>query len=80
MSNMEPVKVVDEQPGVGQLLEVVDEQYILKKYKDQIDYYWKASRSNKNGYRRVRFWTVVLGSLVTLVSSISAAEFVQKPD
>jgi len=80
MSDSELVKVADEQPGLEQLLEVVDEQYILKKYKDQIDYYWKASRSNKNGYRRVRFWTVVLGSLVTLVSSISAAEFVQKPD
>ena len=79
MSDLEQVKVVGEQPDVDQL-KVINEQYILKKYEDRILYYWKASRSNKNGYRRVRFWTVVLGSLVTLVSSISAAEFVQKPD
>ena len=80
MSDSEPVKVVDEQPGLEQLLEVVDEQYILKKYEDRVNYYWKASRNNKNSYKRVRFWTVLLGSLVTLVSSLSAAEFVQKPD
>ena len=37
MSDSEQIKVADEQPGLEQLLEVVDEQYILKKYKDQIE-------------------------------------------
>lgn len=79
MSDSEQVKVVDGQPDVTQI-KVIDEQYILKKYDDRINYYWKASRSNKNAYRRVRLWTVILGSLVTLISSISAAEFVQRPE
>lgn len=77
MSDSEQVKVVNEQAVLEQL-KAIDEQYILKKYEDRVNYYWKASRSNKNSYKRVRFWTVFLGSLVTLVSSISTAEFVQK--
>ncbi len=54
--------------------------FILQRYKTQIDYYWSASRSNKNLYKRYRTWSVILGAAVTLISSISAAEFVQKPD
>jgi len=57
--------------------QMVDEQYVLNQYKSKIDYYWAASRSNKMAYKRYRTWTTVLGALVTLVSSISAAEFVQ---
>ena len=79
MSDSEQVKVADQQSVLEQL-KAIDEQYILKKYEDRVNYYWKASRNNKNSYKRVRFWTVLLGSLVTLVSSISAAEFVQKPE
>jgi hypothetical protein len=52
----------------------------MKKYEDRVNYYWKASRNNKISYKRYRSWTIFLGSLVTLVSSISAAEFVQKPE
>jgi hypothetical protein len=59
---------------------VIDDEYILNQYKSKIDYYWGASSSNKKFYKRYRSWTIFLGSLVTLVSSISAAEFVQKPD
>jgi len=55
----------------------VDEQYVLNQYKSKIEYYWAASRSNKNAYKRYRTWTIILGALVTLVSSISAAEFIQ---
>jgi hypothetical protein len=79
MSDSEQGKVAVEQSVLEQL-KAIDEQYILKKYEDRVNYYWKASRSNKNSYKRVRFWTILLGSLVTLVSSISAAEFVQKPE
>ncbi len=57
----------------------VGEEYVLNQYKSKIDYYWGASRSNKNAFKRYRTWTIILGSLVTLVSSISAAEFVQDP-
>jgi hypothetical protein len=79
MSDSEQVKVADQQSVLGQL-NAIDEQYILKKYEDRVNYYWKASRNNKNSYKRYRSWTIFLGSLVTLVSSISAAEFVQKPE
>ena len=61
-------------------LKEVDEQYVLNQYKNKIDYYWAASRSNKNAYKRYRTWTIILGALVTLVSSISAAEFIQSID
>ena len=60
--------------------EPIDDKYVLDKYNNKISYYWGASRSNKNSYKRYRAWTVILGALVTLVSSISAAEFVQKPE
>lgn len=59
---------------------VIDEEYVLNQYKSKIDYYWGASSSNKKSYKRYRSWTIFLGSLVTLVSSFSAAEFVQNPD
>jgi len=58
----------------------IDEEYVLNQYKSKIDYYWAASGSNKRSYKRYRSWTVFLSSLVTLVSSISAAEFVQRPE
>ncbi len=53
---------------------VVDEEYVLNQYKNKIDYYWGASRSNKNAFKRYRTWTIILGSLVTpLFLSISPA-------
>lgn len=55
----------------------VDDQYVLKKYNDQINYYWKVSSINKHAYKRFRAWTIILGALVTLISSLSAAEFIQ---
>lgn len=56
---------------------VVDENYVLQQYESKIKYYWDSSRSNKKLYKHYRTWTVILGALVTLVSSISAAEFIQ---
>ena len=51
--------------------------FLLQRYKDSIQYYWRASRKNKNGYKITRYLTVFLGSLVTLISSLSAAEFIK---
>jgi hypothetical protein len=59
---------------------IIDDQYVLDMYKKKIDYYWNASRSNKKLYKNYRAWTIILGALVTLISSISAAAFPQKPD
>lgn len=61
-------------------MKAVDGEYVLKQYEDKINYYWGASRSNKLAYKRYRAWTIILGALVTLISSISAADFVQRPD
>ena len=58
----------------------VDENYVLQQYESKIKYYWDSSRSNKQLYKRYRTWSVILGALVTLVSSISAAEFIQSVD
>jgi hypothetical protein len=49
----------------------------LDRYKNQIDYYWGTSAFNKHAYKRSRSWTIILGALVTLVSSISSATFIE---
>ena len=59
---------------------VVDEEYILNLYDRKIEYYWTASRNNKQAYKSYRSWSIILGSLVTLISSLSAYEFFQKPE
>jgi hypothetical protein len=53
-------------------LKSIDEGYVLQQYKNKIDYYWSASRSNKDSYKRYRTWTIVLGAAVTLISSFAA--------
>jgi CHASE1-domain containing sensor protein len=58
-------------------LTAIDEGYVLKQYEAKIKYYWDASRSNKESYKRYRTWTVILGAALTLISSIAAAEFIQ---
>jgi hypothetical protein len=55
----------------------IDEKYILDRYKSSIDYYWGAGSANKNSYKRTRTWPIVLGALVTLVSSIASATFIE---
>jgi len=55
----------------------INEKYIEERYNDQIGYYWKKSTSNKKMYKQSRFWVITLGALVTIISSISAADFIQ---
>jgi hypothetical protein len=56
---------------------LIDEKYVENRYKSQIEYYWTTSTSNKKAYKRYRSWTIFLGAMVTLISSMSAAEFIQ---
>ncbi len=56
----------------------IDDKYVLDLYESRIQYYWGASRSNKKAFKRYRTWTVILGALVTLISSLAAADFIQK--
>ena len=56
---------------------MIDDKYVLDKYQGAIKYYWGASKSNKNSYKNSRSLTIILGALVTLISSISTASFIQ---
>lgn len=50
--------------------------YVHKAYIDQIAWYWRTSKSNKNSYKSYRYLTIVLGSLVTLIASLSSSEII----
>ena len=51
-------------------------EYVLKRYEDSINYYWKNGGINKRIYRRNRMLVIVLGALVTLFSSLLSASFI----
>ncbi|HJS19762.1 MAG TPA: DUF4231 domain-containing protein [Anaerolineales bacterium] len=52
------------------------DKYIHRTYDDKISYYWRSSTWNKKNYKRYRTWTIVLGALVTLVASLTTAQFI----
>lgn len=54
------------------------DKYVHQSYDKQIDWYWKASSNNKKSYKRYRFWTVTLGSLVTLIASLTSTEIIME--
>lgn len=60
-------------------VETLDD-YVKRTYKEKIDYYWRASSTNKKNFKRYRYWTTILGSLVTLVASLTTSEFIQSDD
>lgn len=51
--------------------------YVIKRYEDSINYYWKNGGINKNIYKRNRVLVIVLGALVTLLSSLISASFIE---
>lgn len=66
-------KVDDPYASLTGKIEDMD-KYVHQAYNKQIDWYWKASTANKTSYKRYRFWTVVLGALVTLIASLATTE------
>jgi hypothetical protein len=54
----------------------INENTVLERYQNAIDYYWNTSRYNKKSYKRSRFLIIIFGSLVTLLSSFSSASFI----
>jgi len=52
-------------------------KYVIKRYEDSINYYWKNGGTNKRIYRRNRMLIIVLGALVTLLSSMLSASFIE---
>jgi hypothetical protein len=55
----------------------INETKVLERYQKAIDYYWSASQHNKISYKRSRFSIIILGSLITLMSSFSSAAFIE---
>jgi len=53
------------------------DEYVLSRYKRQIDYYWKAGGINKRTYKLNRTLVIVLGATVTLLSSMASAVFIE---
>lgn len=51
--------------------------YVIKRYEDSINYYWKNGGTNKRIYKRNRILVIVLGAVVTLLSSLISASFVE---
>ena len=67
--------------GAGQAMAIApgtDEakSHVLEMYDKKIQYYWSASNYNKRSYKSTRYLLIVLGALVTLVSSLSSADFI----
>ncbi len=52
-------------------------QVVLRRYQECIQYYWNSSRYNKRSYKATRYLTVLLGALVTLISSLQSADFIK---
>ena len=51
-------------------------KFVEKRYQSASDYYWKASRHNKRAYKLTRSLVLILGAVVTLVTSLSSAAFI----
>jgi hypothetical protein len=54
------------------------EKYVTKRYDDAISYYWKAGGVNKRTYKTNRSLVIILGALVTVLSSLSSATFIEE--
>lgn len=52
------------------------DKYVQQSYDKNIDWYWKASSSNKRSYKRYKFYTIALSALVTLFSALSSSEYI----
>jgi len=51
--------------------------FVLQRYEERIAYYWKASQYNKRSYKLTRYLLILFGALVTLVASLSSADFIK---
>lgn len=51
-------------------------KYVEERYTEAIKYYWTSSRNNKRWFKVTRLLTVVIGAIVTLVSSLLSSKFI----
>ena len=54
------------------------DEFIRGRYENAINYYWKASKSNKAWYKTTRSLTIILGALVTLIASLASSEIINQ--
>jgi hypothetical protein len=50
---------------------------VLDRYDERIAYYWRMGRYNKRSYKLTRYLLIILGAVVTLISSLSSASFIK---
>jgi hypothetical protein len=55
----------------------ISESNVLERYQNAINYYWDACSHNKKSYKRSRFSIIILSALITLMSSLSSANFIE---
>ncbi len=52
--------------------------FVSKRYENAIKYYWRVSKSNRRAYKTTRILAVILGASVTLIASLSSADFISE--
>jgi hypothetical protein len=50
---------------------------VLERYNEHIAFYLRSAKRNKRSYKTTRLLIIVLGALVTLVSSLASADFIK---
>lgn len=58
-------------------VEIDKDEYIRNRYAAAIEYYWRASKTNKSWYKTTRSMTVIIGAAVTLIASLSSSTFIE---
>lgn len=53
------------------------QKHVLDRYDESIAYYRNASKYNKRSYKATRYLMILLGALVTMISSLSSADFIK---
>jgi hypothetical protein len=53
---------------------------VIRRYQKQIDYYWARGKGNKRRYIAGRYLTIILGAAVTLLATLTSAEFIARSD
>lgn len=51
-------------------------KFVLERYRSTMRYYWGSSNHNKRAFKWTRLATIVLGSAVTLLASMSSTELI----
>jgi hypothetical protein len=53
-------------------------KFVLARYAKSIDYYWSSSGANKRAFKWTRLSTIILGSVVTLLASMTSSGLVDE--